>query len=164
MLRSALKDKVTIENVQEKWPEVTDMSRMKGDMPKTAEEMTALYFRALEKFSHPSTENLSRMKLVDFEIPSTEFTYDSKDTMLYALGGEIRISLITEIIIEDSYVTSWYEHYGSSELKLLVRAFRKLSSPPHIPGLDGNGSSPSTLGHSRTEHRLHKNTSWRTIR
>jgi len=87
-LRSNLDDPVTIEGVQDKWNEVTDMDPSKGDLPASAEEMTGLYFKALDKMSsRTSTKDFNRMNLVDYDVPETEFKYDSKDTMLYALGG-----------------------------------------------------------------------------
>lgn len=84
VLRTSLHEDVTLEFVQNVWPQVTDMSRAKH-LDQIAEASGAL-MGVLEKLESKTEEF------------ADEFAFGPKDCSLYALGGESCITFFLFII------------------------------------------------------------------
>lgn len=79
VIRASLNEEPTLENVQKQWHKITDMSKAKH-MHTTADAMKNL----MEKLEYLGGDQNNNRKVV-----SDNFTFGSKDLILYALGSEL---------------------------------------------------------------------------
>lgn len=79
VIRASLNDEPTPENVQREWRKITDMSNAKH-MHTSADAMKNL----MEKLEHLGEDQNNNRKVV-----SDNFSFGSKDLILYALGSEL---------------------------------------------------------------------------
>lgn len=74
LLRTKITDNVTIENVRDCWDKITDISQ--AERLNSIQEATAALVSSLERLGNPE------------EAASNQFSYNSKDAIIYALGGK----------------------------------------------------------------------------
>ena len=91
-LRSNLKDDVSIENVRDKWSEISDLKD--SDRPVQIEEALGKFSEALENMesgnvpsSSKNLDHVTKQNVVDVVFPPVEYQYSTNDAILYAIAG-----------------------------------------------------------------------------
>jgi 3-hydroxyacyl-CoA dehydrogenase/3a,7a,12a-trihydroxy-5b-cholest-24-enoyl-CoA hydratase len=123
LLRNRLDENVTIEGVRDKWNEVVDADKDKGELTTTVEESISKIMSGLEKMesgTNISPQEVTRFNLVDYAIPDCTFKYETKDAILYALA----VGMSTE---DEEGLNYLYENSEN---------FRVLPTFPVIAGFD----------------------------
>ena len=112
MIRASLNEEPTPENVQREWHKITDMSNAKH-MHTSADAMKNL----MEKLEHLGEDQNNNRKVV-----SDNFSFGSKDLILYALGSELLHPFFFVCVVKINVnFFSWSNGDATIRFEILVR-------------------------------------------